>query len=616
MRFLWITYDRSVIILSHFRKIHRLGPVLAAFLFSAASLSQPICAAEPSADGKSYIKYVEFNPTLPVLEQAMEYDVSSHETDCPLSWIELMAYAAAKSGGRFENRRSAAVDEAAARLLAGESMDEITEGMQYYAYYFKAYSAVLSGFLGQYSAEVYDAEAPDHRRIVTRYGLKCFSPIAAGYGFSHYDDFGASRSYGYRRSHLGNDLMGSVGTPIIAVEGGVVEALGWNRYGGWRVGIRSFDGLRYYYYAHLRSRHPFHGSLDEGSIVNAGDVIGYLGMTGYSSREGVNNISVPHLHFGFQLIFDESQKEGVNQIWIDTYALIELLNRNRSAVARDESTGDYQRIYHFADRSDTQTAVQTGADPDSRTDACRLPILMYHSILPDTRYAGKYVLPPDDLERDLRYLSEHGCETVTVEDLLNYVDYGLPLPEKPVMLTFDDGYYNNCVYLPPLLERYGMRAVVSAVGAFTAEYSAKEERSIYYAMATWDDLKNLAESGRIELQNHSYALHSQYPRHGARRCSGETDAVYQSVLAADLSAMQEAMARHCGVIPQAFVYPFGGVDAASGPVLRALGFRASFSCEERVNLITRDAESLWMLGRFNRPYGVNTEDFMTKLGIN
>ena len=77
-------------------------------------------------------------------------------------------------------------------------------------------------------------------------------PIAKNYSFSHYDDFGASRSYGFKRTHLGNDLMGSIGTPIIAVESGTVEHLGWNQYGGWRVGIRSLDGKRYYYYAHLR----------------------------------------------------------------------------------------------------------------------------------------------------------------------------------------------------------------------------------------------------------------------------------------------------------------------------------------------------------------------------
>ena len=107
--------------------------------------------------------------------------------------------------------------------------------------------------------------------------------------------------------------MGSVGTPIIAVEGGYVEACGWNRFGGWRIGIRSFDGKRYYYYAHLRKDNPYE-DIYEGKIVDAGEVIGYLGMTGYSTKENVNNINVPHLHFGLQLIFDKSQKDGNNQM--------------------------------------------------------------------------------------------------------------------------------------------------------------------------------------------------------------------------------------------------------------------------------------------------------------
>ena len=81
---------------------------------------------------------------------------------------------------------------------------------------------------------------------VTKYGLKAFLPLAKNFPYSHYDDFGVSRSYGYRRRHLGHDMMGQTGTPVIAVESGRVEALGWNQYGGWRIGIRSFDGKRYY----------------------------------------------------------------------------------------------------------------------------------------------------------------------------------------------------------------------------------------------------------------------------------------------------------------------------------------------------------------------------------
>lgn len=565
---------------------------------------------------ESYIHYVEFNPTLPVLEQALEYDISSHDTECPLNWIELLAYAAAKRGGLFEKKRSADIEELVTRLRNGERLEKITKDMPYYSYYLKAYSAILCNFLGEYRVEVYDESAPEHKRVETHYGLTCFSPIAAGYDFSHYEDFGNARSYGYRRVHLGNDLMGSIGTPVIAVEGGIVEALGWNQYGGWRIGIRSFDGQRYYYYAHLRRDHPFHNSLDEGSIVNAGDVIGYLGMTGYSTREGVNNISIPHLHFGLQLIFDESQKDGVNQIWVDPYALIELLQRNRSTVARDGETGDYHRVYHFADRSDTEetAAVVSLAETEGR-ESYRLPVIMYHSILPDPGSAGKYVLPPSVLESDMRYLSARGYETITVSDLLAYVDHGVPLPDKPVMLTFDDGYLNNCVYLPPLMEKYGMCAIVSPVGKFSDDYTANGDRNVYYAMASWEDLRILAESCHFELQNHSYNLHSQSPRLGAGRCSGESDSVYQTLLRSDLAAMQDAMEARCGVRPQAFVYPFGNVDQVSGEVLRALGFRASFSCNEHVNTISRDPQCLWLLGRYNRPSGVSTEEFMAKLSI-
>lgn len=88
----------------------------------------------------------------------------------------------------------------------------------------------------------------------------------------------------------------------------------------------------------------------EGKVVKAGDVIGYLGMTGYSIKENVNNINVPHLHFGMQLIFDESQKEGVNQIWIDVYQIINFLKKNKSEVYKAyEDTKDYERKYNIID---------------------------------------------------------------------------------------------------------------------------------------------------------------------------------------------------------------------------------------------------------------------------
>ena len=184
---------------------------------------------------------------------------------------------------------------------------------------------------------------------VTKYGLKAFLPLAKNFPYSHYDDFGVSRSYGYRRRHLGHDMMGQTGTPVIAVESGRVEALGWNQYGGWRLGIRSLDKKRNYYYAHLRKNYPYHKSLKEGSVVQAGDVIGYMGRTGYSQTENTNNIEVSHLHFGLQLIFDESQKEGNNEIWVDCYNLTRFLYKNRSAVQKVGESREWKRTLQMTD---------------------------------------------------------------------------------------------------------------------------------------------------------------------------------------------------------------------------------------------------------------------------
>lgn len=300
-----------------------------------------------STDGE-YIKWVDFNITAEALSKAYELDVTSYDKEVHLNWIELLAYAGAKSGGSFDNHSIVTLQKLAEQLTDKKtSLDELTKDMKYYNYYLEAYEAVLGGMVGEYEIELPDETGSPVRKKV--YGLKAFSPIAKGFPYSDYDDFGSSRSYGYKRQHLGHDMMGQVGTPIIAIESGYVEALGWNQYGGWRIGIRSFDGKRYYYYAHLRQNYPYALNLEEGSVVTAGDVIGYMGHTGYSTKENTNNIDTVHLHWGLQLIFDESQKEGNNEIWIDCYALSQFLYKNRSEAEKVDGTKEWVRVYQMTD---------------------------------------------------------------------------------------------------------------------------------------------------------------------------------------------------------------------------------------------------------------------------
>lgn len=150
-----------------------------------------------------YIKWVDFTVPTEAMNKACRIDVESYGEDIHVGWIELLAYAAAKQGGNFGKAALKNIDECAAKLKEGETMEKLTEKLKYYPYYLEAYTAVLGGFVGEYEIEG-----------EKRYGLKAFSPIAAGFYYTDYDDFGASRSYGYARPHLGHDMMGQIGTPI------------------------------------------------------------------------------------------------------------------------------------------------------------------------------------------------------------------------------------------------------------------------------------------------------------------------------------------------------------------------------------------------------------------
>lgn len=164
-------------------------------------------------------------------------------------------------------------------------------------------------------------------------------------------------------------------------------------------------------------------------------------------------------------------------------------------------------------------------------DSVRVPILMYHSILKDSARQGKYVISPAVLAADLDALQEKGYTAVTVSDLLAYVQDGADLPEKPVMLTFDDGYYNNYIYAYPLLKQRGMKAVVSIIGSQTALFTDNGEENAYWSHLRLDRLREMQDV--FEVQNHSWNLHEYGERRGCLRRRGEDETRYETLLRED-----------------------------------------------------------------------------------
>ncbi len=243
-----------------------------------------------------------------------------------------------------------------------------------------------------------------------------------------------------------------------------------------------------------------------------------------------------------------------------------------------------------------------------------LPVLMYHSFLKDPDRAGKFVISPDVFRSDMAYLKENGYTSISLAALINFVDGIAALPEKPILITIDDGYYNSLTYALPILEEYDMHAVVSIVGSFSEAYSENPEQNPNYAYLSWDDISILYGSGHIDIANHSFSFHSKEgDRNGAQKMEHESDLEYRTLFMDDTAKLQNTLLFQCGFSPSAYCFPYGAVSSAANDCLDEMGIRVSLGCEEKVNTITVGADCLYNLGRFNRNNGPSTESFMKRV---
>lgn len=249
---------------------------------------------------------------------------------------------------------------------------------------------------------------------------------------------------------------------------------------------------------------------------------------------------------------------------------------------------------------------------DYGEDKIFLPVIMYHSI---HEGAGmSYEVTPQQIESDLKYLSEHNYNSVSAQQLADYVYNRGELPENPVMITLDDGFYNNFYYLLPLLEKYDMTAVVSVVGTYVENDAVKDPHVPEYSYLTWEDINDMLGSGRFEIGNHTFNMHS--PKGIRMGCSinkGENPEEYSDILNQDISLLQSLIKENTGTVPIVFAYPFGYTCKESIPVLRENGFIITLNCYEKPNYITRNPQCLYGINRYNRSGLYSTEEFMSKL---
>lgn len=238
-----------------------------------------------------------------------------------------------------------------------------------------------------------------------------------------------------------------------------------------------------------------------------------------------------------------------------------------------------------------------------------VPIVMYHQVKNDNN--GKNVISPYEFESDLNYLKDNHYTAITMNDLIGYVHGEKELPEKPVILSFDDGYLNNYVYVFPLLKKYDMKIVFSIVGKDTDDFTLQPNDDLDYSHVTWEQINEMIASGLVEVQNHSYSLHQiTSERYGCRKNLGESLEHYEQVLTEDIGRLQSEMKMNTGFTPTTFAYPYGRVSPESVPIIKKLGFQASLTCDYGVNVIKREPDTLYGLKRICRSHEVSCRELI------
>lgn len=237
-------------------------------------------------------------------------------------------------------------------------------------------------------------------------------------------------------------------------------------------------------------------------------------------------------------------------------------------------------------------------------DGCALPVLMYHHF-DDTSKDGT-VVTPGRFREQMTALREAGYEAVTVPQVIAFVREGTPLPDKPVLITMDDGYGSNLTVAAPILEETGMRATIFTIGINEGEeYYAHSGEPMWQHRFAFEEAASWVEKGIIDVQSHTFDMHQLESygysgRDGVRRMRGESAEDYRRALLDDAAAFRERRGDRVATELLALAYPFGYYDLEADRIMGEAGYQLTVTIDERINrLRTGDEECLRMLGRFN-----------------
>lgn len=248
--------------------------------------------------------------------------------------------------------------------------------------------------------------------------------------------------------------------------------------------------------------------------------------------------------------------------------------------------------------------LQATALPDE-TVSRDVPVLMWHNLAEES--SGDMTISVDTFRAQIEALHEAGFKTVSLQQLYDYVHFGTELPEKPIVLTFDDGYFSNYEYAYPILREYGMQATIFAIGVSVGKDTYKDTDHAMTPHFGADEAREMVDSGLISVQSHTFDMHQWPPfedgnaqvRETLLPFDGEADADYEAAVEADFAESRELLESITGQPVNALAFPEGAYVTLTQDALRSAGAELTFTTVRAVNTVVKGLpQSLCAMPRF------------------
>ena len=248
--------------------------------------------------------------------------------------------------------------------------------------------------------------------------------------------------------------------------------------------------------------------------------------------------------------------------------------------------------------------LQATALPDE-TVSRDVPVLMWHNLAEES--SGDMTISVDTFRAQIEALHEAGFKTVSLQQLYDYVHFGTELPEKPIVLTFDDGYFSNYEYAFPILQEYDMQATIFAIGVSVGKDTYKDTDHAMTPHFGADEAREMVDSGLISVQSHTFDMHQWSPfedgnapvRETLLPFDGEADADYEAAVEADFAESRELLESITGQPVNALAFPEGAYVTLTQDALRSAGAELTFTTVRAVNTVVKGLpQSLCAMPRF------------------